>query len=189
MLGMPAAVLGLLMMLMGWRFQQVAVAGTYAVIGGVLAWSMTPVDEFRWLATVSIAAAGAYLAVKLYRFAVPVLGGLVGVCVMGGMLRALPIDPVFVMLATIVSFIALGATAFVLFRQVVIVITAFEGSLLLVSGLLMLAQEYPSWAGSFHQLVRQHTMLGPFTVIAMALTGIFTQLAATRQQEQPSEVW
>lgn len=136
--GIPLILIGLTLMFMGWQFHKTAVPFTYLLLGLGAGQVFAP-EGFK--AFIAGAVAGLILAVISFfvlRYAVAVLGGLAGVFVVMGYLSLfdrLLIPNMAETAIALFSFAAAGCMAYILHREMTIVVTSLIGSLLLVSGM------------------------------------------------------
>lgn len=116
------------------------------------------------------AAAGAAVAWPLMRWAVAVIGGLVGACVGSTVWMVLGQDPSFAWSGALTGLVAFALFTFILFRGSVIVYTSLQGALMLIMGLLGLAMKWPESAASVNSLCA-HELVLPVSVLVAAVAG------------------
>jgi len=179
--GFPLVVAGLGLMLFGWRMWKVCVMLSYALLGAALgAWIVGPCDG-QWLYAL---AAGAGLGLVSYwpvNYAVSVLGGLIGAGMVTYSLANLGVAGTALLASGGAAFIGCAAFAFLNRQHVVIVVTAFLGAALLVSGLTAWVVNLPGLYGTLRAMATGSAIVIPFIVVVPTVVSSFYQLAEVRR--------
>lgn len=136
--GIPLMALGLALMFMGWHFHRIAVPFTFLLIGLIAGQLVLDSSSNGVLAGGLIGLVLAAISHLTKKYAVAVLGGLVGAFILSGYIttfKSLYLSPTITWGIAAFGFAGGTALAFVLFREMAIITTSFIGALLLVSGL------------------------------------------------------
>ena len=183
LLGLPLAAAGLALMLAGWRLWQPAVVLAFAAIGAGLAVrfgpeSFTPALRAA-LGGIALGAAG----VRPMHYSVPILGGALGASVVGMLLGPLGLPEAALWIAAGLAGISLAALSHVYREHVVILVTAFEGAVLVLFALFVASGNPQSLLYSAGQLIQGSRVLLPFAVIVPTVVGLALQLADSTRQK------
>lgn len=180
-LGVPLILVGLGLMLFGWRMWKLCVMLSFGLIGAVSAASVVGPCNDQWLYAV---VGGATLAVASYwpaRYAVALLGGLIGAAIImysisGLGLRGTP-------LWATGGFVAIACTAYAFLNRqhVVIVVTAFLGAVLVVSGLATWIMDMPAFYGTVRAMATGSAIVVPFVLLVPTVMSSFYQIAEVRR--------
>ncbi len=180
--GFPLVVVGLVLMFMGWQIHKVAVPFTSLLVGLIL-------GQILFNTVVASLIVGSLIGLVLasvtyfnIRYTVGLLGGLVGVFIISGYIstfRSFHLPSIIQWGIALFAFAGGAALAFVMFREMAIIITSFIGSLMLVSGLNgVLPQYIPSLYQTITTfLVDYPAFLVPFLIGGPTLIGTLTQMA------------
>ena len=183
LLAVPLAAAGLVLILAGWRFWQPAVVLSFAAIGAGFAVRLGPETCAPPLRALIGGVALAASTVLLKRYSVPVLGGLVGAAVVGSILRLLRLPDAALWASCGLSFLSLAALSYVYRQHVVILLTAFEGALLVLFALFVVSSHPQSVMYSVGRLIEGSALLLPFAVFAPTVVGLCLQLADASRQK------
>ena len=177
----PLLVGGAALMLFGWRMWKICVVLSFGVIGGVLAISYLPPSDQRWLLVIVAAVllgAASYWPAK---YAVPLLGGLIGGGAMMAYLSELGLKGMPLWCLAGAAVLLSGAYALIYRRKVVVLITAFLGSALLVSGLIAMIMTTPALYTWFDGVARESVIAAPFLLIVPTVMSCFYQMGESRR--------
>lgn len=177
LLGLPLAAAGLVLMLAGWRLWQPAVVLAFAAIGAGFAVQFGPQTIGPALRAVLGAVALGAAGVRPMRYSVPILGGLLGAAVVAMLLGPLGLPDAALWIAGGLAFLSLAAVSHVYRQQVVILVTAFEGAVLVLFALFVVSGNPQSFMYSAGHLIQGSTLLLPFAVIVPTVVGLALQLA------------
>ena len=186
--GWPLMVLGLVLMFMGWNLHRFAVPFAFLLVGLIVGpIAFHPVTTGLLLGGVI----GLILAIVSHfttRYAVAVLGGLVGAFILTaylGTFKSLHLPDSVHWIVAMFGFAGATALAFVMFREMAIVITSFIGALLLVSGLNgMIPQYIPTLYQTVTAFLADYPALFvPFLIGVPTTIGALTQLATVTKED------
>lgn len=177
----PLLVAGAGLMLFGWRMWRVCVVLTYALVGAVLVVALTPDNDDQWFYALIAAAVLGAASYWPGRYAVALLGGLLG----GGSTTAYLHDcgvsgSTLWFVGAAAGFAALGY-AFINRQHVIVLITAFLGAALLVSGLAGLVMLSPALFGTFRSMAAYSAIVLPFLLLVPTVMSSFYQISEMRR--------
>jgi len=136
----------------------------------------------------------AVLAMPLMKYAVAVIGGLVGAFVGANSWSAISIQTnngqvtqisELYWIGALIGLILVGMLAFVLFKVAVELFTSVSGSTLAVMGAVALLLEVPAWKSTISNSIGTHAVIIPMLVIVPALIGVIHQ--QSRKDAAPAE--
>ncbi len=173
----PLALAGVALMLSGWRIWKAAVVLTFGLLGaivGVLIADGPSQEKVYAVAGFALAAAISFPPVY---YAVAVLGGIIGAGLANYLGEGMGFDGPVLWIITAVGLIAATALSFINLRQVIIVITAFEGGAMLLSAVVAMLAQVPGPYNFFRQMVFESSIFVPFVLMVPAAIGAFLQAA------------
>ena len=186
--GFPLLVLGLVLMFMGWQVHKLAVPFTALLVGMIVGQLFFDSLLPRLIVGAVIGLIFAAAASFSTRYSVAVLGGIVGAFVCSGYLSTF--ENLQLPIAVDRAVAALGfaggtALAYVMFREMAIFVTAFVGSLLLVSGLNGIVPQYiPVLYQTVSSFLADYpAFLVPFLIGGPTLIGTLSQMAGADKAE------
>ena len=179
--GFPLVVIGLALMLFGWRMWKLTVVLAYALIGAALgAIALGPSDQ-----QIFFAGAGAVLlaAISFYpvHYAVSVLGGLIGTGIAHFYLSRIHLDPIMHWALCGVALVAFTGFSFLGRQRVVIFVTAFLGAVLLMSGLAAWAMSMDAFYSTVRAMASNSIIVVPFLLLVPTVMSSFYQIAEVRR--------
>lgn len=175
--GFPLVVAGLGLMLFGWRMWKVCVMLSYGVIGAAIAAGIAGPCDDQWLYAI---AGGVVLGLISYwpvRYALAILGGVLCACIVMFSLSGAGLSGMSLLIAGGVAMIGGTAFAFLNRQYVVIVVTAFQGAILLISGLAAWIMSLPSFYGDVRAMATGSVMVLPFVLLVPTVMSSFYQAA------------
>jgi len=179
--GVPLIVGGLGLMLFGWRLWKVCVVLAFGVIGTLIAAQLIgPRADQMTYALVC----GAILGLVSYwpgHFSIAVLGGVIGGGVAHFYLEKMNMSDGTLWGGVGAAFVACTAFAVINRRHVVILVTAFLGAMLLLSGLTSWAMNVPGVLGTFRSMAAWSIIVVPFLVLVPTVMSVFYQIAEVRR--------
>lgn len=179
--GFPLIVGGLGLMLFGWRLWKVCVVLAFGLIGTLIgAQVIGPRDNQMTYAI----ACGVVLGLVSYwpgHFSVAVLGGVIGGCVTHFYLESMKLNSETLWGGVGAAFVACTAFAVINRRHVVIIVTAFLGAMLLLSGLTSWVMNLPALFGTFRAMAAWSVIVVPFLVLVPTVMSCFYQIAEVRR--------
>lgn len=172
---------GLVFMLAGFRIFKGLIALSFGAIGFALGSSLFLDTAPAVAAGVVTAIALAVLSWYLIKIAVAVLGGAwCGVAAMT-VLGLFPLRDEMLWIGGVVGLAGGFAMAFILYYELIALVTSMEGALLFIAGLLALTGQNASLSMHLRQLLIDSPVFGLFAVIAGTLTGFLWQLGDLRK--------
>lgn len=172
---------GVALMFFGWRMWKVCVMISFGVIGAAIGAMLVGPSDDQWMYAVCGALALGLLSYWPVNIAVSLLGGLIG----GGMvtmsLAQLGLMGTTLWVAGGVATLAFVAFAFLNRQLVVIVVTAFLGALLLLSGLATWVMALPGFYGSLRTLATGSVLVLPFILMVPTIMSSFYQASEVRR--------
>jgi hypothetical protein len=175
--GMVLVIAGLSFLLLGFRMSNLVVALDSLVLALVAGARVCDGFWTGYAAGVVVGAGLAGLAWLHPRKAMVLLASLTGAYICGGFVAHLEGNPPPVLIAGVLGFGCFLALGFVVFDQMVVIITAIQGAALLMAGAAILISASPSWAGGFHVLASRYGFFLPMLIFGSSLIGVFFQLA------------
>ncbi len=175
-------------------------AAVILIFGGVifLLWGYY---AFKWLVTLNAAVIGAWLGAivgehagaplpaaliggfvaatvtwPLMKYAVAVMGGLIGMVIGMSLWRAFGLDPHFAAAGGGMGLIFCGMLSFILFRTSVMMFTSLQGSLMLVFGILGVIYKFQGIdTSALESRLQVSPFIMPMTIFFAAVCGIIYQ--------------
>ena len=177
-------VLGLIYMLYGWKIFKVLVIVNAMALGFILGAMLGNLQSLQWALWGGLGGAVllAILALPLMRFAVALMGGLVGSFagyhIWNYVIAIMHRDDLaqFSWAGAIIGLLVLGALTFLLFKLAVMIFTSIQGSFVMVSGMLALLLRIPEFYDKAYQPLVTNVHLLPILVAGPALLGLLLQI-------------
>ncbi len=180
-IGLPLVIGGVGLMLFGWRLWKLCVMLSYALIGALVgALVVGPSDERLVVAL----GCGAVLGMASYwgiTHAVSLLGGLIGAGVVTYSLANIGLSGWALWILGAAALIACTAFASLNRQNVVIVVTAFFGAVLLVSGAAVWLMTLPNLYTPLQAVSAGGTIILPFVLLVPTVVSCFYQSAEVRR--------
>ncbi len=187
-------VIGLISLFWGWRIFKLLVVANAAVVGLVIGAYLG--QEFRQQGGDNIvifaALAGglvmAALAWPLMKYAVSIMGALAGSVIgygawhYGVTLAKRPELTEHAWAGALIGLILLGLLAFLIFKTVVMVLTALEGASLTVAGVVSMCLRYERISEDVRSALTQHPNLLPLLIAVPTVIGFAMQYAASAKK-------
>lgn len=169
--------LGVVYLLMGFYWHKALVMFNAIGIGAILGLVIGQKFGNPWVGGFM----GAFLAAAItwpqMKYAVSVMGALVGAVIGAGVWQSFQLDLKFVWAGAMMGLIFMGMLSFILFRGSIMMYTSFQGSVMLVFGLLGLILKYEQVGTPLAgQMMSQHFLL-PLCIFVPALAGVLYQQA------------
>jgi len=177
---------GVVCMLHGAKFYKPVVVIAALAIGAFVGYELGKSIEARYVVATVLAALLAVLAMPLMKYAVAVLGGLVGAFAGANAWSALwqwahsapigstPEDGSH-WIGALLGLLVCGMLAFVLFEQAVIVFTSLSGATLAMIGATALLLQVAAWRTPILEQLSANTIVVPLLVLAPAVIGLIHQ--------------
>ena len=182
LIGLPVAGAGLALMLLGWRMWKICLAATYALLGyGAVMVYLPTVDDPMFYA-IALGIMLATTSVVVADQAVGALGGIAGAMVVHHTLMGWGMAAPVVWAVAVLSFTLISAVSYLNRRKVVIVITSFQGGVLLSTGFIVLVKSQASLAEFFSGAqAGNHAIFLPFLVLVPTVIGCLVQGSDIRE--------
>jgi hypothetical protein len=176
-IGFPLVVVGVGLMLFGWRVWKVAVVMSYAVIGaGLAAWIKGPCDQL-WPYMLGGAIALGALSYKPITLAVSLLGGAVGGFIVMLCFETIGLRGTPLWAAGAAALIACTSVSYLNRQHIIIIVTAFQGAVLVLSGLTAWVMASYWLYDAFQSLTTDSMIVLPFMLAVPTVMSSFYQLA------------
>lgn len=184
LIGLPLLLAGVLLAVGGWRIRKSAVPASFGLIGVLIGLQLGKTQDQDWLCGavgfILLAVIGRLLADR----AVVVLGGLIGAGMVNYLAARLGLDGAALWVTTAIGMVVFAAFSFIDLRQVVILITSFEGAVLLVSAGVAFVAGVPWIANQFRGTSWGWALLGPFVLLVPTVIGTMMQMADAKQHDR-----
>jgi hypothetical protein len=179
--GIPLVLGGLTLMAFGWRLWKVCVALTFGLIGcgvGAILGEGTQHQALFGLGGLVLLGLASFGPVK---HSLDLLGGIVGAVILMAILKALGLEGPALWVAGGVALICFTALSAINRRYVLILITAFEGAVLLVTGALALMTSTPGMLGVVKSMAAASAIVVPFILLVPTTMSFFYQVSEVRR--------
>lgn len=182
--GIPFVLSGVAMMLLGWRMWKFAVVLTFALIGLMVGVALAQTPSQAALYGVGGAVALGLASFPPVHQSIAVLGGLIGAGMVRMFLESVGLEGVPLWIAVALTLLVVTPLCAINRKQVIILITAFQGAVLMISGLAILVRAEPTLRGTYEQMSEYSAIVGPFVLLVPTVIGVFLQMADVRQRER-----
>jgi len=179
--GFPLIVGGLALMLFGWRVWKIAVVLAFGVLGTFVAGSFIPSGENQLTYSLGCGVACALLSSWPTKYSVSALGGVLGAFVTYAYLERFGMSGGMLWGGVGTALVMCTALAIINRRHVVILVTAFLGAVLLMSGLVTWLMTMPALFGTFRSMAAWSMIVVPFLVLVPTVMSAFYQIAEVRR--------
>lgn len=184
LIGVPFVIAGLSIMAFGWRVWKMLVVASFLLAG--LLMPMLFVSDLGD-ALLYGAGVGLLLGVVSFYFsraAVPVLGGLVGAAIFGPVLEGIGLRGPALMAGMGAAFVCAGGMAVINQRYVIVLVTAFEGAVLLMSGVAALMGGNAKMFNTFQVMVADNALVVGFCILVPTVMSFFFQISEVNRSGQ-----
>ncbi len=179
--GFPLVVVGVILMLFGWRMWKVCVVLAFGALGAVLTARLTspgPDQLFYVVCGAAILGAVSYVPVK---YAIIVLGGMIMTGVTFYYLGGSRIDTTILYAALGLSMLVGTAYSALNRQRVVIFVTSLFGAVLLVSGVATWLRAFPELFGTVQTMAAGSAIVIPFIILVPSVMSAFYQGSEVRR--------
>ncbi|MGA2501294.1 MAG: hypothetical protein ABSH20_26440 [Tepidisphaeraceae bacterium] len=121
----------------------------------------------------------------LMKWAVAVIGGLVGAVLGASVWMAADLDPAYAWAGALTGLVGFGLFSFILFRASIIMYTSLQGAIMVVMGLLGLAFKYPEMAQKVSTSLTSQPLMLPIAVGVPVLLGLIYQQTHSQGESGP----
>jgi hypothetical protein len=178
-------ILGIIYIMFGFYLFKGLVVMNAACVG---AWVGAMIGE-RSGSAMPCAVLGAFIAaavtIPTMKWAVAVLGGLLGAALGGSIWRLIDLDPHFAWAGAGMGLIACGLFCFILFRGSVMAYMSLQGSIMLVFGILGLLYKYQDLGPKITSGLQARTFILPMAVFIPTVIGLLYQQSSTKPAVPP----
>jgi hypothetical protein len=177
LIGFPLCLAGTGLVLAGWRIWRAAAVCSLALIGSLVGQILSGASAFnpQWIIGGAVLFGVAGLALPTHSSTV--LGGIIGGTLAVQMVSLFGIVGTPQLLACAVGFAGAAAWAFANRQRVVVVITSFEGGVLIASGAAVLVSSWPWLHGFFRSMTKHSPVMILFFVLVPTIIGMTLQYA------------
>ena len=166
---------GLIYLLYGYRIIKVLVMINAVVAGAGIGAALGRHGETAVACAVIGAFAAAAITWPAMKYAVALMGGVIGALVAGSVWHAVGLDPAFAWAGALVGLVGLGLLCFILFRGSVMMYTSLQGAVMFVMGILGLIYKYQELAPQLTNHFKVEPFLFPAAVFIPAMVGLIFQ--------------
>lgn len=183
LIGLPLLLGGVILALGGWRIRKAAVPASFGLIGILIGLLLGKGSGQDWLyAAVGFVVLGA-VGCLLGDRTVALLGGLIGAGVFNYLAEGLGFSGAGLWAITAIGMMACAALSFINLRQVVIVVTSFEGAVLVVSASVAFFAGVPWIANRFRGTSWCWSLVVLFMLMVPTVIGAMMQMADAKQRD------
>jgi hypothetical protein len=183
LIGVPLLLVGVVLALGGWRIRKVTIPASFGLIGGLIGMLVGEPSGQEWLYAllygVVLGVAGHVLGAR----GVGLLGGLIGAGIVNCLAEHFGLEGAILWVVTLIGLSVFTAVSFLDVRQVVILITSFEGAVLVVSACVAFFSSVPWVANQFRGTAWGWALIVPFLLLVPTVIGTLLQTADARQSE------
>jgi hypothetical protein len=179
----PLIVTGLGLMLFGWRLRRLCVVLSFAAIGAGLVLAFVPQSDNRWLYALIAAIVLGAASYGPAAYAVALLGGIIGAVAVMLYLSMIGLQGAALWCLTGAALVLCTAYAIINRRRIVVVLTAFLGAVLLMSGLTSLTMTSPAIYGWFEGLSHESVIFAPFVILVPTVMSCFYQMGEVKRSQ------
>ncbi len=181
LIAFPLLLGGVALLVFGWRMWKMCVVLAFALLGAGAgcAFAGSGADQVLFAAIGAVLLGAASYATASH--CVALLGGLIGAGVAWEILSALGLKDAVLWIAIALVLFACSAVSHINRRHVVILVTAFLGGLLIVSGLAALVMRMPGLYDPIYSLSTTNVIVLPFILAVPTVVGCLYQCSEVRR--------
>lgn len=168
---------GVIYLLFGFYLFKVLITVNAGIMGGYLGAVIGAKFDAALAATILGAFICAAICWPLMKWAVAVMGGLVGAAIGAGIWRSAGLDPGFAWAGAMTGLVGFGMLSFILFRGSIMMYTSLQGAVMLVFGILGLIYKYHQLAPQVTNGLTVNALVMPMTILIPAIIGVIFQQA------------
>lgn len=174
LIGLPLTLGGLALMLFGWRLWRGCMVLSFGLIGMGVASYYTADDPNQLYYSLGAGVILAFISYWPVNYSIAMLGGLIGGAFIMHMLEGMGFYGPLLWVLAGAALVAGAGLAFINRQLVVIAVTAFEGAVLLVSGIAALMMTMPALYGTF---ASHAAFIIPFGLLVPTVMSCFYQVS------------
>jgi hypothetical protein len=179
--GFPMVVGGVTLMFFGWRMWKLCVVLSFALLGAVIGAHVSDFGADQWMNATCGAVVLGLVSYWPVNVAVSVLGGMIGTGIVTASVAQLGLSGGTLLAVAGVGMIAFTAYAYLNRQYVVIIVTAFLGAVLLLSGLASWIMNLPGLYGTLRSMATGSVLVLPFILLVPTVMSSFYQSAEIRR--------
>lgn len=168
---------GVIYLLFGFYLFKVLITVNAGIMGGYIGAVIGTKFDAALAATILGAFICAAVCWPLMKWAVAIMGGVVGAALGASIWRSAGLDPAFAWAGAMTGLVGFGMLSFILFRGSIMMYTSLQGSVMLVFGLLGLIYKYHQVAQQVTSGLTVNALVMPMTILIPAIIGIIFQQA------------
>lgn len=177
---------GLAFLLMGFRIFNAIVAISFAVVGFVAGASLIDSDVWGLVAGFGAAIVLALASALVTKLSVALLaGGWSGLAVIA-LASRLGFAGTLVLAVAVVALAVVVSLTFIMYDEIIALVTSFEGALLFLAGLVVILSLSPTVWRLTRSLLTENMLFLPFLMLAGTVAGSCFQLAELREKRSGS---
>jgi hypothetical protein len=177
LIGVPLVIGGLSIMAFGWRAWKLLVVASFAVLG-LLApmFVISDQSDALWYGAGGCLLLG-LVSFYTVRWSLLALGGLVGAAILGPVLEGIGLRGPALCAGMGVAFCGAAGMAAINQRYLIVLVTAFEGAVLLMSGVAALMTSNPKMLTTFQGMATGNALVMGFCILVPTVMSFFYQIS------------
>jgi hypothetical protein len=179
--GFPMVVGGVAFMFFGWRMWKLCVVLSFGLLGAVIGANISGPSADQWMYAACGAAVLGVLSYWPVNVSVSLLGGMIGSGIVTAAVAQLGLSGGTLWAAAGVGMIAFTAYSYLNRQYIVIIVTAFLGAILLMSGLTTWIMNLPGLYGTLRSMATGSVVVLPFMLMVPTIMSSFYQSAEIRR--------
>ena len=180
-LGLLFIAIGLILMLLGWRFSRSLIALSLLIGGGAAgAQFLQDVPSLQMALILASATGCCALGIRFPRVGAAILTGGWAAFALSAALERIQAGTGLTAIAVAAAFFATAAISFAVFRESVAFVTSLEGSLVFLTGGFILLAGAPAWWFLIREVIERNPVFLPFLVLTGTVTGYHIQTGDMR---------
>ena len=182
-IGFALLLIGVVLTLGGWRVRKGAVPASFGLVGLLAGVYLFQADGQQWLypaVGLVVLALSSYL---MGERAAALLGGLIGAAIVNYVGERFGLRGATLWALTAIGLAACTALSLIDLRQVIIVITSFEGAVLIAAAGVSFLSSVPWIANQFRGTSGGWSILALFTLLVPTVIGTMLQMADAKQRD------
>ncbi len=176
-LGLFFLAVGLVFLFWGLRIYRVLVVVSLVAIGVLIALQLPLSMLVRVLLAVPIGLILSVVGWRLAKVSVAILASVWAAFVVFTVFDAFGVRPEISLVLSLVAVGVVISLIFILFEQIIALVTSFEGALICVVGLVNLAGQSPRLWELLQPMLLENFFFTPFLVVAVTFSGFYFQMA------------
>jgi hypothetical protein len=170
---------GAVYLMYGWRIFKILVVICFALIGMFMGIELGKEMQYPIWGGLAGFIVFAGISIPLMKWGVSVLGAVSGAIITGGLWYAFELPGKYILAGAAIGFIAGGMISFIVFKVAVMLFTSVGGSILVITGMISLLNQYESIQKPPTTYIRDwfftHNWFLPVALLFCVITGIIVQ--------------